>query len=592
MLGWPRALAAGGLHGLLMLGAFPNGFVRDGLWPLALVAVTPLAWLVLGGRGEGDGGRKAARWTMACGAACGALVWSVATHAWIAEVSEVGAVPLIVYLAMWPGLFVWLGLIVGERWGKARVEAGGGPVRWWLAAALAVLWTGLEVVRGDGLFDGYAWYLVGHPLINEPSGAAAGLGALGGQYLASLGVAMAGCGVAAGWRARRRVAGAALGAAVPVVCMGVVGGAVSWTRPSEGGEGLRVGVVQTNVPQNNKESWTGDERLRTWEALVSGTRELAAAGASVVVWPEAMMPAMTLNREALERLAAARWGYQLSRVPEGFGSPYLFDITVAEAVLALSDEVGVPLLVNSNGVENLRVVEQPHPTLAGRVQLRLEFDRLTNRTELVRQGEVAAGYDKMFLAPFGETMPYISAWPWLERQLLALGASGMSFDMSRGGESTVFEVVSGDGRWVSVVTPICFEAAHSGTCRRLVRAARREGRAGVVMVSQSNDGWFAWYGAGREVHLLCARWRCAELGVPMVRAANTGVSAVVDTRGRVVQRLGVREAGVIDGLVVPGGVEGETVFGRTGNWLGWLAAGGSGMVLALGWRRKIVARAT
>jgi len=56
-----------------------------------------------------------------------------------------------------------------------------------------------------------------------------------------------------------------------------------------------------------------------------------------------------------------------------------------------------------------------------------------------------------------------------------------------------------------------------------------------MFINFSNDGWFADWDAGRRQHLLAARWRCVELGVPMVRCVNTGVSCAVGARGQILE---------------------------------------------------------
>ena len=97
---------------------------------------------------------------------------------------------------------------------------------------------------------------------------------------------------------------------------------------------------------------------------------------------------------------------------------------------------------------------------------RFRWDRQFNSAYLVGAGPPPyPRYDKVFLAPFGETMPYISNWDWLERALLSVGAAGMTFDLDRGGEPVRFDV-PWQGGSVRVATPICFEDAFPALCRR------------------------------------------------------------------------------------------------------------------------------
>jgi apolipoprotein N-acyltransferase len=185
----------------------------------------------------------------------------------------------------------------------------------------------------------------------------------------------------------------------------------------------------------------------------------------------------------------------------------------------------------------------------------------------------------MELTPFGEYMPVISRFPWLEKQLLSLAAEGMSFDLSAGTKKVVFPIANGESE-VRVVTPICFEITESTVCRGLVFDGDK--RRADVMINLSNDGWFQGSDAAREQHLRIARWRCLELGTPMVRSANTGISAVIDANGRVVARgvegdkvgcevEGVMAADVPLPMRADGG--GATFYARTGNWAGWGSMG-------------------
>lgn len=88
-----------------------------------------------------------------------------------------------------------------------------------------------------------------------------------------------------------------------------------------------------------------------------------------------------------------------------------------------------------------------------------------------------------------------------------------------------------------------------GVCRSLVYNG--DERRADVLVNLTNDGWFGKSDLGRHAHALHARWRAAELGTPLVRAANTGVSVAYDSRGRRVDPLpgsdacGARESGVV-----------------------------------------------
>jgi apolipoprotein N-acyltransferase len=173
--------------------------------------------------------------------------------------------------------------------------------------------------------------------------------------------------------------------------------------------------------------------------------------------------------------------------------------------------------------------------------------------------------------------------------MLEAGAHGMSFNLAEGTSREVFQipVAAGAGQQnasARIVTPICFEVTHSGFMRGLVYEGGR--RRVDAIISPTNDGWFGISNEGREHHLLMARWRCVELHTPMVRAANTGVSAFIDASGRLLARgvegdsRGFKVAGTLQGSLPFDPGARVTLFGRVGNvfGLGCLLATMAGVV--------------
>lgn len=561
-LAWRRPLVCGLAYGLLMALALPPA----GLWWLALAAAVPVAL--------GAEGRRPAHAGLWFGA--GVLPYWLYLNAWITEVTALGYVPMCVHLAAYAGVAVWaIGLGVGRL---------GLP----LAIATPVAWTGVEFIRGEVLWNGYPWALACHPLIEGASLAAPAT--VGGQYLVLFLVAGVGGGAAdimRSWRAheaggvrRRRLLGA--GAAVACVTGWVILGVI--TPAPRGRETIRVAVVQTNVPQNNKLGWTVEQEFSDWRRFEALTRDAAARSPDFIVWPETMMPGPSLEPAALRELSEKGVVYRLGPDPADPDRPGEMPATeFADRLLDVQARTGIPMVVGEEGLDGLRVEAREDGGI------RFQFDRRCNSVYVIAGGRItrkADGvtvqrYDKMRLTPFGEEMPYIRHWPWLQRQMLGFGAGGMSFDLTAGTAPVVLSVACESlARDARIVTPICFEATYPSLCRRLVFDGAE--RRADVMVNLTNDGWFAWSDAGREQHLQIARWRCLELATPMVRAANTGVSALIDARGGVVV-AGVpagrsRVEGVVSGEVVLG--VGATPYARFGDIVGWASVGGTGILLA------------
>ncbi len=102
---------------------------------------------------------------------------------------------------------------------------------------------------------------------------------------------------------------------------------------------------------------------------------------------------------------------------------------------------------------------------------------------------------------------------------------------------------------------VCYEAVFPGILRESVRGGAR------WLVNVTNDAWFGDTVAPRQ-HLAMARMRSVEYRRPMVRAANSGISAVIDERGEVVTRMGLFRKGTLVAEIHPRG--GETAYAKTG----------------------------
>ncbi|GAA4037496.1 apolipoprotein N-acyltransferase [Sphingomonas rosea] len=176
--------------------------------------------------------------------------------------------------------------------------------------------------------------------------------------------------------------------------------------------------------------------------------------------------------------------------------------------------------------------------------------RVTGSTNSVMpidaQGRILGRYDKAHLVPYGEYLP-------MRPLLSALGLSALA--------PGVGDTVPGPGPrtlnlagWGKMGLQICYEIIFSGQV--IDRAHRPD-----FLFNPSNDAWFgAW---GPVQHLAQARLRAAEEGIPIIRSTPTGVSAVIDADGRILQSLPWKTAGVIDApLPAP---KPPTFFSRHGN---------------------------
>ncbi len=167
-------------------------------------------------------------------------------------------------------------------------------------------------------------------------------------------------------------------------------------------------------------------------------------------------------------------------------------------------------------------------------------------TTILPDGNLGPRYDKQHLVPFGEYLPYENI----------LGLIGLRQLVNQGG------FTPGPGPQVLEVpglppfSPlICYEMIFPS---QVVPADQRPG----WLLQITNDGWFGTFG-GPQQHLAQARIRAIEQGLPVVRAANTGISAAIDAQGRVLEQIPMQTDGYFD-IRLPGALP-PTLYSRTGD---------------------------
>ncbi len=507
-----RAMSCGLLSALFLVLAFPF-FESNGVWWLSILIPIPL--MVVAENPVTHPSRAAVY------AGLGVLPAWLWTHQWMWGVTKIGTPFLMVYLVFFVWLFVWTGARLCQYFGKA-----------WIV--LPVAWVGIEFLRGTVALSGYPWYLSSHPLIDSPGQILAGPAAIGGVHLVGF------LAVIFGWQLWGFVRGdgfisrslSASGVLGLWIVLGIIG------LESDTGEQrtVTVGIVQPNIPQDNRMDWTDRQRYVDWMML----RELTIASArdsertpDFIVWPEGFVPGWTFDPISLqhERENGFTWDLRprhIDDAPGVWGLPELIPATtIVDEFLVMQRNLDIPMVVGSVAFENLKIERDDQEWVT------YSNDGMYNSVFSVANGEIdPKWYNKMHLTPFGEVMPVISKWEWLEKQLLGLGATGMEFILSAGQEPMVLNVPVKRGE-IRIGTPICFEATVSNVCQDLVFDQGE--RIADILVNITNDGWFGSWDPSRRTHMLTARWRCIELGTPMVRCANTGVSCVIDRRGAVVE---------------------------------------------------------
>ncbi|HUQ71090.1 MAG TPA: apolipoprotein N-acyltransferase, partial [Planctomycetaceae bacterium] len=223
----------------------------------------------------------------------------------------------------------------------------------------------------------------------------------------------------------------------------------------------------------------------------------------VIVWPEGMFrwPLTSANPawsdDDLQRLAP--------QAPPSFWR----DTSVRKTLMTESQKTNAALIF---GIGSVDLTEQGVKQANSAVFVRPETG-ITGR------------YDKMHLVPFGEYLPLQETLPWLQK----LTPYPPDFGMVPGAQAAIFEHKG----W-RLAPVICFEDTVPHLVRDIVAAGseRDSGQPVDVLVNLTNDGWFHG-SSGLDQHLITAAFRAVECRTPVVRAVNTGVSAIIDGDGAI-----------------------------------------------------------
>ncbi len=209
--------------------------------------------------------------------------------------------------------------------------------------------------------------------------------------------------------------------------------------------------------------------------------------------------------------------------------------------------IPVPLDVAEGALATIAQAAAGAPVVLG--AQRRDGNRYYNALAMLDgQGALADVYDKFHLVPFGEYVPY---GDYLSQFGIRGLASRNGFGYSAGPGPAIIDV-PGIGRALPL---ICYE----GVFPQHIRNAPE--RADFILLI-TNDAWFGER-SGPYQHLAQARLRSAEQGLPMIRVANTGISAIIDATGRVTEHLPLGEAGWVDASLpqpLP-----ETMYSKTGD---------------------------
>jgi len=396
----------------------------------------------------------------------------------------------------------------------ARLVWSAGP---WRILALAFGLGLAEWLRGH-LFTGFPWNSLGMALGQQlwPMQVAALIG-LWGMTVLAVAIAAAPATIATAPRPAGRwvPAGAALVAMIAVTGYGAMRVPAS---PSPLVAGVQLRIMQPNLPQDEKFNPANREEIMERYLRLSdratSPQTSGVADVTHLIWPESAFPFLLHNdRRALAQIAAL--------LPS--------DVTLITGAARAEERL------RSDG-----------------------YDFFNSIHVVAGDGSIRATYDKVHLVPFGEYLPAI-----FDGSLRALGLR--EFIQLPGGftAATRRRMLEAPGL-PPIAAGICYEAIFPGAVRPVDES---ESRPAGMLLNVTNDAWFGDTPGPRQ-HFAQARLRAVEEGLPLVRAANSGISAVIDPYGRILSSLDVNIAGVIDSGLPERGT--PTIFAEFGNGIFWL----------------------
>jgi apolipoprotein N-acyltransferase len=483
-------------------------------WPVLFLTFPVLVWLV--------DGSAAGRWGGTLSAAiagwCFGFGYFVCGLYWIGYAFLVDAKTFAWLLPFAvAGLPAYLALFPALGLALARAFWVRGPVR---ILALAVALSGAEWVRGH-LLTGFPWNTFGYAL-TEPLALAQSASLFGVWGLTFLTIAIAAspavlvddrADTPAPWRAP-------LLGLVVLAAMAAFGIARLSMHPTQFVKDVKLRLMQPNLQQDQKFNYAAKDEVMARYLRLSATSTGPGAqgldGITHLIWPEAAFP------------------FFLTREPE---------------VLAQIADL----------------VKPKTELITGAIRPLEKGSRVTGAYNSVYvidgDGSIGGIYDKVHLVPFGEYLPF-------ERLMEKIGLVSLTKQVggfSSGDRHRAMQVKGAP----KMLPLICYEAIFPGEA---MPAGERPG----WILNVTNDGWFG-ISSGPYQHMQQARVLAIEEGLPLVRAANTGISAVVDPMGRVIKSLPLGREGILDSSL-PQAAD-ATVFAQRGNLAFVLFLAASGLLV-------------
>jgi apolipoprotein N-acyltransferase len=471
-------------------------------WPVLFLTFPVMVWLIDGagaGRWHGVPAAALAGWWFGLGYFVPGLYWI--GYAFLVDA------PTFAWLMPFAvlGLPAYLALFPALGFAMARLiwTRDGSRV-----IALAASLTVSEWLRGHVL-SGFPWNAFGYAL-TEPLALAQAASLIGLWGMTFLSVAIfASPAVLIDGRSRQRRPWIAPSLALLLLAaVGIFGAIRLNLQPTTTVATAKLRIMQPNLQQDVRFNYAAKadvmKKYLTLSDRASGPQSTGVRDASILIWPESAFPFfLTREADAMAQIAEL--------LPNG-------TVLITGSVRAPDLPPGTTI---TRAYNSIYVIDH--------------------------DGSVLSIYDKLHLVPFGEYLPFQD---WMEK-LGFVQLTKVQGGFIPGTRRRAMEIPNAP----RALPLICYEAIFPG------EAAARDDRPGWI-VNLTNDGWFG-ISSGPYQHLQQARLRAIEQGLPVVRAANTGISAVIDPMGRIVARLGLGVEGALDSSL-PSALA-PTIYARSGD---------------------------
>ncbi|MDA1163516.1 MAG: apolipoprotein N-acyltransferase [Planctomycetota bacterium] len=457
------------------------------------------------------------------------LVWSLATLQWM----RLGDPSM--YIA-WAVLSIYVALYfpVCLAISRGAVHRFGLP----LLLTVPVVWTGLEYLRAT-LMTGFAWYFLGHTQYAWPEMIQVSdlVGAYGVSFVVALAATCVAGLVPLAWLERLKLFPPVLvpsdfahlptdeivtensslaefrrpwlnlGITLAVVAAAFIYGAVRRSQ-ADFQPGPRVALIQGNFPTSLKHS--PDEYTAIFRYHDALTGMAVQHQPDLIVWPETMFRwPLQIVESGVEEAQLLAMAPPFDRTDQVRWMDSWTEPTVRRTLHEMSERASAAMII---GIDTW---------VAGHDDI-----RAYNSSVLVTpQTGISSRYDKIHRVIFGEYTPLKDELPFLA----AMSPLASSGGLSKGEAAKVFRY----GGW-NLAPIICFEDTVPHLVREIAHGAEASNQSIDVFVNQTNDGWFKGSSELNQ-HLITASFRAVETRTPLVRAVNTGISAVIDGDGVLIE---------------------------------------------------------